>query len=127
MTIGTYLVDHHDGQQVQKSREEKTVHVVLHIRADGLGKGVKQDLADHKCKNTEADVPQRPALLQRSNDQKSLHDNVDKEEDRGEDVDDHKKADGVLRVQAAPALECEQRNDEADSEHSQAADSQKPN
>lgn len=69
-------------------------------------------------------MPQRPALLQRSNDQKSLHDNVDEEEDRGEDVDDHKEADSVLWVQAAPALECEQSNDEADSEHGQTADAQ---
>lgn len=124
MRVNTYLVHHHDSQEVQESREEEAIHVVLHVRANGLGQGVKQDLANNEGENTEADVPQRPALLQGAHNQKSLHNDVDEEEDGGENVDDHEEANGVFRVQAAPALECEQSNDKADGEHGKTADAQ---
>lgn len=124
VAVGTYLVDHHDRQQIQEGSEKQAVHVVLHIRADSLGEGVEQDLADHECQNTKADVPQRPALLQRTDDQQSLHNNVDKEEDRREDVDDHEEADRALRAQTRPSFEREQSNDEADGEHGNTADAQ---
>ena len=55
-----------------------------------------------------------------------LHDNVDEEEDRGEDVHDHKEADGALRAKTSPALERKQSNHEADDEHGQTADAQQP-
>jgi hypothetical protein len=99
---------------------------MLHVRADDLGQGVKQNLADNECRNSETNVPQRPTLLQCADDQQSLHDDVNEEEDRGEDVDDHEEADRALRAQASPSLECEQSNDEADSEHSQTADAKQP-
>ena len=91
-----YLVHHHDRQKVQEGREEEAIHVVLHIRANGLGQGVEQNLADNESCHTEADVPQRPTLLQGAHDQHSLHDNVDEEEDGGKDVDNHKQGDCAL-------------------------------
>jgi hypothetical protein len=71
-------------------------------------------------------VPQRPALLQCTNNQHDLHDNVDEQEDRGEDVDDYEEANGALWAKTSPALECEQCDHEADDEHGQTADAQQP-
>ena len=99
---------------------------MLHVGADSLGEGVEQDLANDERQNTEADVPQWPALLERTDDQQSLHNNVDKEEDRGENVDDHEETDRALWAQTRPSLECEQSNDEADGEHGYTADAQQP-
>ena len=99
---------------------------MLHVRADNLGEGVEEDLADDESQNTEPNVPQWPALLQRTNDQQSLHNDVDKEEDRGENVEDHEEADRALWAQARPALEGEKSDDKADGEHGHAADAQQP-
>jgi hypothetical protein len=124
--LWVYLVDHHDRKQVQEGCEEESIHVVLYVGADRLGECVEQDLADDECRNAKANVPQRPALLQRTDDQHDLHDNVDEEEDRGEDVDHHKEADGALRAKTSPALERKQSDHEADHEHGQTADAQQP-
>ena len=99
---------------------------MLHVRADRFGESVEQDLSNDECQNTEADVPQWPAHLQRTDDQQSLQNDVDKQEDRGEDVDDHEETDRALWAQTRPSLEREQSNDEADRKHGYTADAQQP-
>lgn len=113
----SYLVDHHDRKKVQESRKEEAVHVVLHVGADGLGKCVKQDLADDKSCHAESDVPQRPAFQQSADDQHDLHDDVDEKEDRREEVDNDEESNRVVRAKTTPTLESEQGDDKADDEH----------
>lgn len=122
----TYLVDHHNRKEVEQGREEKSIHVMLHIVADGFGEGVQQNLADDESCNAKADVPHGPTLLQSAENQHDLHDNVDEQEDGGEDVDNNEETDGVVRAQTGPSLESQQRDHEADDEHGQAANTQKP-
>lgn len=59
----TYLVHHHDRQEVTERGEEKTVHVMLHAIADGVTECVKEHLTTDEDHKTKSDVTERPAVL----------------------------------------------------------------
>lgn len=59
-----YLVDHHDGKQVAECGKEKSVKVVLNVIANGVAEPVQDDLSADENQHTEADVTQRPAVLE---------------------------------------------------------------
>lgn len=99
---------------------------MLHVRADGLGKCVKQNLSDDERANAESDVPQWPALKQGADNQHNLHDDVDEKEDGGENVDNDEESNRVVWVKTTPSLESEQGDHKADDEHGQTADAQQP-
>lgn len=60
----TYLVHHHDSQEVAERGEEKTVHVMLHAIADGVTKCVEEHLTTDEDHETKRDVAERPAVLE---------------------------------------------------------------
>lgn len=58
-----YLVDHHDGKQVEQSGKEQAIHIMCHIVADCLAEDVEDDLSDNQRTHAESDMPERPSLL----------------------------------------------------------------
>ena len=60
----TYLIDHHHSQEITGRCEKQAVEIVLHLLADALGERVEDDLADDEDKNAEANVTERPPVLQ---------------------------------------------------------------
>ena len=120
------LVHHHDGQQVARRGEEEAVHVVRHGVADGRAERVEDDLADDEEEDAEADVAQRPAVLQRARHQQDLQHHVHEELDRVQQVQDHEQSDGVGRAQTGPALEGGQGDQERDDEGGGRAESHHP-
>jgi len=101
----TYLVNHHDGEQIADGREEETVQVVLHLVADGVGEGVEDDLADNQETGCQGNIAQWPAVLQRVENEDKLHDDVDNQADTRDEVQHDEQANGVCWTQRCPALE----------------------
>ena len=52
----SYLVYHHNSQQVTEGGEEQTVQVVLRFYADRPAKSVEHDLSDDERENAEEDM-----------------------------------------------------------------------
>jgi hypothetical protein len=99
---------------------------VLYVVADGVAKDVQDDLANDKEENAKADVTERPAVLQGTDNEDDLADDVDEEEYGVDDVCYYKNANGVLRVKASPCLESEEGNSATDNEHAERAQAQQP-
>jgi hypothetical protein len=72
----TYLVDHHDSQEITESSEEETVQVMLDVVADDIAKLIQEDLSDDEDQHTEGDVSERPAVIQCVRNQEQLHSQV---------------------------------------------------
>ena len=120
----SYLVDHHDGQEVADGGKDQAIHVVRDALADRLAKGVDDDLAHDKEEDAKGNVAEGPSLLEGSDDEKNLHDGVDGEEDCVENVENDKETDGVVGAQAAPVLESQDADDKGDGEDGGRADSE---
>lgn len=110
------LVDHHDGEQIADCGEEKPIEIVRRILADHDAEDVEDDLADDEEEYAEADVEERPAVLQRVDHKHDLHHEVDEQEYAIEDVENHEEADRVCGTETRPAFEGEERDDEGDGE-----------
>lgn len=113
----SYLVDHHDGQQIADCREEEAIEVVADPFTDSIAEDIQNHLSNNEEENTKGNITQRPTVFERPNNQQDLTAEVDEEHDRVYDVGDDEDADGVLVVQAGPILESEQRHSAGDDEH----------
>ena len=83
------LVDHHDTEEHAEREEEEAVDVVLDGVADSNREREEDDLRDGEERGAEHDVADRPAVLERAEDEHELRDDVDDDADeRPEDVDD---------------------------------------
>lgn len=80
------LVDHHDGEQVTERSEEETIKIVLYVVTDCIAESVQKHLSADKDNNPKSDVPQRPAVFERIHYQEELHNEIDRDADRIEDV-----------------------------------------
>lgn len=49
----TYLVDHHDSQEITEGSEEQTIQVMLDVVADHIAELVQKDLPDDEDEYTE--------------------------------------------------------------------------
>ena len=112
----SYLVDHHNRQQIADRRDEQSIHIMLRVVADRRTRDVQDHLAGNEEKDPEADVAQRPPVLQRVADQQHLHDDVHEQEDGVEDVQHDEQTRRVRRSQARPAFEGEQGDGAGDDE-----------
>lgn len=66
--------------------------------ADCGAKRVDEDLSDDEEEDTERDMPQGPAVVERVPDEEELHDNVDEEADCVQYVDYDKQSHGIRGV-----------------------------
>lgn len=122
----SYLVDHHNSQQVADRSEEKAVQVVLNSVADGGAEDIHDDLANDEEEDAKDNVTDWPAILERSKDQENLTSKVDGKADGVDDVGDHEDTDRVLVAQTSPVLEGEQGHSTADDEHGERTESEQP-
>ncbi len=60
--FSTYLVHHHNGQQITDGSKEQPVQIMLHILTDLLAESVEDDLTDHEEEDPKRDITQRPAI-----------------------------------------------------------------
>ena len=117
----SYLVNHHDGEEITDGGKEKSVKIVVDVVADGVAEDIQNDLADDKKENTESDVAQGPAILQRAQNKKELTARIDEKADCVHNVQHNEDADRILRAQASPPLEGEEGNSAAGDEHAEGA------
>lgn len=117
--VSTYLVNHHDGQQIADGSKEQAVQIMLHILADLLAESVEHDLTDDEKANPKRDIAQRPAILQGVRNENHLHDDVDEQLDPVDQIQDDKQAGGIHRPQSRPPLERKQTDGERDDKHAQ--------
>ena len=97
---------------------------MLDLFADAGGEDVEDDLADDEEEDSEGNVAQRPAILQRVEDEEDLHDQVDQDADSVDEVENHKQAGRVRGPEAGPALERHERDGERDDEHAERRQAQ---
>jgi hypothetical protein len=74
----TYLVDHHDGQEIAESSKEKSIQVMLDVVADDIAELVQEDLSDDEDQHAEGDMAERPAVIQCVRDQEELHGQINR-------------------------------------------------
>jgi hypothetical protein len=99
---------------------------MLYVVANGVAEDVENHLANYEEEDAERNVAQRPAVLERANNQDDLANHVHEEEDCVDNVSDDKDADRVVSAQTSPVLEGEQRDGAADHEHAERAETQQP-
>lgn len=100
------LVNHHHAEQHAKREDENAVDVVLDGVTNLNAEGEQNDLGDSKEGGAEQDVPNRPSVVQRPNDENQLCD----------DVDDH--------ADHWPYQECRDCEKERNTEDDQTAESE---
>lgn len=93
---------------------------------DGVAQCIKQNLPNHKEEHTEANVTQRPAILQRIHHKQDLHYHIHGQKDRVEDIQDNEQSHGIHWAQTRPAFEREQTHCAGDDEHAEGAEAQEP-
>lgn len=99
---------------------------MLDLVADARGKDVEDDLSDDKEEHSKGNVAERPAVLQRVDDEEDLHDEVDPDADSVDDVQDDKQPDRVCRSKTTPALERHERHGKGNDKHAEGAQSEQP-
>lgn len=124
--MSSYLVDHHDGQQIANRGKEQAVQVVAHGNANLGAKSIENDLAGNKEEDAKGNVTQRPPVLQRSDDKQDLHANVDKELNGVEQVQDDKQTDSVGRANTRPSFKGSERDEERNGKGNDRAEPQHP-
>lgn len=82
----SYLVDHHNCKKVTNGSKNETIHVVSDSFADGLAECINEDLTNNEEEDAKGNVAQGPSVLECSNNEQDLHDNIYGEEDGAEDV-----------------------------------------
>lgn len=99
---------------------------MLDIVADGVAEAVKQHLSRDKDEHAKEDMPHRPAVIKSAVDKHQLHDNVDSHANGVQKVQDNKQPNRTGRIQPAPTLEGEERDDERNGKHADRTTSQQP-
>ena len=94
----TYLVNHHDRQEVTKGGEEQAIQIMLNLVTDGVAESIKKDLTDDKNNDSKTNVTKRPAILKCIHSKQKLHDQVYHYANGVQDVEDHEQADGIGRA-----------------------------
>lgn len=108
----THLVDHHDRQQVTDCSKEQSVHVMLHILADGIAERIQKHLSHGEDQYSKRYMSQRPAIVERAHDQEKLHGEVDDDTDCVEEVQRDEEAGSIGWTEAAVGLESQDGDDE---------------
>ena len=90
---------------------------MLHSITDRIAKHVKNHLPNHKKEHSKRNIAQRPAILQRINHEYNLHNDINRQRDRRNEVQHHKEPNGVRGSHANPAFKCSQGDKEGDEEH----------
>ena len=99
---------------------------MLHPIAYRLAKDIKYDLSNREREDAKPNMPQRPPLLQRAQNQQHLHNHIDCQKHGAENIHHDEQSHRVIRAQTRPALERNERDGEADDEDQQAADAEQP-
>lgn len=99
---------------------------MLHILTDPLAEDVEGDLANDEEEDAKCNITQRPPVLERVDDEDDLHDDVDKQLDPVDEVQDDEQTRRVHRAQASPALECQQTDGEGNHKHAERGQPQEP-
>src|SRR5690349_10081465 len=73
------LVDHHHTQQSRNRAKEQSINVVLRKVTNLDREDIKDDLTSCKEDNAKDNVSQRPAIIQRVDDQHNLQDHIDQQ------------------------------------------------
>ena len=94
--------------------------------ADLLGKDIENDLTNNEKEDSERDVYQWPAILQRIDDENDLHDQVHEQADAVDDIQHDEQPDRIQWTKASPAFEREQRHCGRNDEHPQTRQPQQP-
>lgn len=116
----TYLVDHHDRQQITDCCKEQPIQVMLDVLADPPAEGVKDHLADDEEEDPKGDMPEWPPILQRIYHQNDLHHHIDEQLDPVDQIQHDKQSCRVHRAEPRPPLESEQTDGKRDDKHAQA-------
>lgn len=124
--MSSYLVDHHDGQQIANRGKEQAVQVVAHGNANLGAESIENDLAGDEEEDAKGNITQRPPVLQRSDNKQDLHANVDKELNGVEQVQDDKQTNSVGRTNARPSFKGGQRDEEGNGKGNNRAEPQHP-
>lgn len=91
----TYLVDHHDRQEVTEGSEEQAIQIMLDLVTDGVAESIKKNLANDENNKSKGNMTQRPAVLECIQNKQKLHNQVYRYANCVQDVEDHKQADGI--------------------------------
>lgn len=122
----SYLVDHHDGQQIAYRGKEQAVQVVAHGNANLGAESIEDDLAGNKKEDAKGNVAQRPPILQRPDHKQDLHADIDKELNGVEQVQDDKQTNRVGRTKPSPSPKGCQRYQEGDGKGNEGAEPHHP-
>jgi hypothetical protein len=122
----TYLVNHHNAQQIANCREEQAVKIMADSDTDLRAESVEKDLTSHKKEDTKRNIAERPSVLQCPSHKQNLHGHVHEKLDGIQEIENNEQSNGVGRSKSSPALESCERNEEADGESSQRTDAHHP-
>ena len=114
------LVDHHDAQKHTQSKEEQPVDIMLDSITYRHTERKQEDLRNNEEHCAKNDITNRPSVIECTEDEDKLRDDVDCGADDGpEDVHDP-EGDGFQVVKACDTFECGNRNEEAHSKDNKA-------
>jgi hypothetical protein len=85
------LVHHHDAQEHAQSEEEESINIMLNGVADRNAEGEQKDLAASEEDGAEDDVADGPAVLEGTEDEDELGDDVHGDADDGPQKVDHEE------------------------------------
>ena len=105
MAIETHLVDHHDGEEDTERGKEHAIDVVRDSLTDGDAESVEDDLSDREEGRSKDDVSNGPPVVERTNDEHELEDNVDHDAGAIEDELDDPERDRVGGGERGEVLE----------------------
>lgn len=122
----TYLVNHHDRQQIAYGGKEETIKIVISSFTNIVAEHIQYDLSGNKEEDAEHEISQWPSVLYCIDNKNNLHEHVDEDADSVNQIKHHKEPRRVRRRQSSPGLERQQRDGERDHENAETAKSQKP-
>lgn len=89
------------------------IRILTNCRSDR----VEQSLTSNEEEGTENKITYRPSVLQGVENQEELHNNIDEEKQRIQNVEHNEENSSVLRAETSPALESDQTDSEIDDKH----------
>ena len=123
----TYLVYHHDGQQVANRGEEEAIQVMACTFTDLVAKDVKNDLANGEEEDPKRDIPQRPSILKRIRNKNDLHDHIDQHTDAIDQIQDDEQTDRLRRSKPNLIHKRQDRHGARNNKHGDGTRPQQPN
>lgn len=97
---------------------------MLHCVADCHGEGEEDDLRDGEEANAEENVADGPSIVQGANDDDELGDHVGEDAYEGPNDVDDPETEGFGVVEPGESLECSDGDEEGDTKHGKAGDSE---